>query len=81
LQQLFALLFLVLLPRLRSTALPGTGFGVAVRCSSCPNASKRSLVLNDINCLRCWGLTPQKPIKKVYEQRPEAIEVEAAEPN
>jgi hypothetical protein len=64
-----------------SKVLPGTGFGVAVRCSSCPNASKPSLVLNDIHyCLRCWGFTPPKPIK-VYEQRPEAIEVEAAEPN
>lgn len=23
--------------------------------------------------LRCWGFTPQKPIKRTYEQRPEAV--------
>ena len=27
------------------------------------------------NYLACWGFTPQKPIKKAYEQRPEAVRV------
>ena len=26
------------------------------------------------NYLKCLGLTPQKPIKKAYEQRPEAVQ-------
>ena len=25
------------------------------------------------NYLKRWGFTPQKPIKKAYEQRPEAV--------
>ena len=27
------------------------------------------------NYLARWGFTPQKPIKKAYEQRPEAVQV------
>ena len=30
------------------------------------------------NYLRRWGFTPQKPVKKVYEQRPEAVKVPRA---
>jgi transposase len=26
------------------------------------------------NYLKRWGFTPQKPIKKAYEQRPEAVQ-------